>query len=1150
MTCRKRKTRCAGEKPECSTCTNNGHPCAGYSDFVERKKSISNKGGGEPTTVSREAAGIGGGSNRKEVPSLKQEPSDEYADDIEAEDECEEDDERRHWKSKVGGGSSKMRTASFVEGDAVSRRDSTMNHPVASGKPPGQSNDWDQDTKSQGSSSKTVRRSNYGRTSSYSEDGRSSSNRSPVQTHTESHRMPYFRYFGPTAIVPGYKQMVVNVSIHRDRRRSRGGSFSTSPTTLFPYGSINYQQHISHAETVLDTLEDLPVYDVNDSAPVHPLIANLVKTFFVHLGCNYPFLREQRFLRLLKEKSVEPILVDSMCALAARFSDLPIFTNEHDGRVTRSEYGHVFAQRAKAATVDTFPCPSVAAVQACLLMAYEGFGANQDSALWMYLGLAIRMAVDLGLQKMVGIKYQGERDPWYTRTWSRKSTDTLDGSDDNKQNDEETLSPEEQYEVEQERIDTFWAVFVLDRVISSGTGRPVTFRDDDFELALPEPSMDPVSGWPAPFPAFVQIIHLYGRVSDVLNNIRDANDLTEEKMARLGQMESDLTKMYQKLDQRLHFDAFNFQHYVKAGQGTTFILLHFWFHALIIILHRPALLSPFGSLSRTQLLPNSRELSMSSAKSIADILAFAELIDPKSFIGNPFTSQPMYIAACAFLMESVANASQPPSRETSPTPNAKSSGTQKTPGGKISSANKVQAVKHSLLATAANQNYQRCYKSLQQLQQYWGGVGYILTALDQKSKGIWDCETFTNEEWESIKVPRRSSFGRLPRFENPASPNAPPIAWSLTGTTNSPNANLTSLYQGQPSGPSASLQPPPSSAPVSAATPPGNMIYDPIRQSLPEAPSMFPPAAYPQATVSAVRYQPHGPKGRHHRSSMASGQGGGNKSSMLKYETVHPDDIDTASSSPASNESKLQILAGMSGGGGSHNIPPPPSHSYTPSSQHSSGYESSGMQSGSPNSSITDPGVHQHHNHHGGNHSHSHQNHHHQQHQGHQHVGNGGNGGYGGNNNGTPSSTSTVTSATSFQQQQQQHQGGGTSTTDFAAQHSSSFSTTTTTSAYLGGLSSIGSLNPINDIITFDSQEINFDALGLPNEMMPPWLEILPGDVLGLFEGGGSLNVPGGLFGGGGNHGGHHGGNDDGDDNNHDHHGNHGNGRNVHRRWD
>ena len=34
-TCRKRKTRCDGKRPLCSTCTENGHECLGYSDGSE-----------------------------------------------------------------------------------------------------------------------------------------------------------------------------------------------------------------------------------------------------------------------------------------------------------------------------------------------------------------------------------------------------------------------------------------------------------------------------------------------------------------------------------------------------------------------------------------------------------------------------------------------------------------------------------------------------------------------------------------------------------------------------------------------------------------------------------------------------------------------------------------------------------------------------------------------------------------------------------------------------------------------------------------------------------------------------------------------------------------------------------------------------------
>lgn len=632
--------------------------------------------------------------------------------------------------------------------------------------------------------------------------------------------MPYFRYFGPTAIVPGYKQMVVSV---RDKPRAISHSAASPSSTAS-------RDHRGGLVAGGDTLGDeLPKYDLKDPSPVHPLIISLVKTFFVHLGCNYPFLKQEKFLRMVKEKSIEPILVDAVCALSARFSDLSALSA--NGRTSRSERGQIFAQRAKQATVDTFPAPSVGAVQGCLLMAYEGFGADQDSALWMYLGLAIRMAVDLGLQKRIGTQYHGEQDPWYTQQRSRKSAE--DGSPESTRTEVDPLTHAEQREIEQERTDTFWAVFFLDRVISSGTGRPVTFREDDLELAFPKPHLDPTTGWPAPFPSLVEIILLYGRASDILNNVHDIRDLTQEKWERLRKMEHQLTRVYKAWDPKLQFNVNNFKAYSNIGQGTTFILLHFWFHTLFIILHQPTLMTPFGDLkSDVQLLADSRELSMSSAKTICDILSFADLIDPNSFVGNPFTSQPIYIAACAFLMESSRTASTAPSREGTPP--------QKTVHFK-SDSNRATAksARHSLLASAANQNYQRCYSSLQLLHEYWGGIKYILTALDQKSKGIWDVETYTQEDLEGADDAPGKAITRQFPFEHHASPRAsgPPIAWSLAGTANSPNSNLTLMYQ-NPQGPQGAAD---KAGARVGSTPPGNTLYDPVRRSVPETSHMGPP---------------------------------------------------------------------------------------------------------------------------------------------------------------------------------------------------------------------------------------------------------------------------------------------------------------------
>ncbi|KIH93517.1 c6 zinc finger domain containing protein [Sporothrix brasiliensis 5110] len=1182
LTCRKRKTRCAGERPTCSTCASNGHECLGYTDFAEKKKEIV----GAARTGSFEA----GTRERGSATDAKSEVDDDDNDYDDGNDSAEPNNDRQGAApSFISASDSNPMRDGGGDDEAVSDGGANYNQasPKRRRKSSGKSSRSDPSQRVEWES--TVQQSSQSQQSQQTQAAHSQQRRD-AQTHASSqrsqpnprHRVPYFRYFGPTAIVPGYKQMVVDVSV-RDRRRSRGSSFSTvSPSTTLTDGASSHrgqhgQNRQSRFDPVFESLEDLPVYDRNDTAPVHPVIINLLKTFFVHLGCNYPFLREDRVLKMVREKRVEAILVDAMCALAARFSDLPVFTNgvntdsggasnsnsagqtTADGQMARSEYGHVFAQRAKAATVDTFPCPSVAAVQACLLMAYEGFGADQDSALWMYLGLAIRMAVDLGLQKKVGVTPQGEKDPWFMRTWNGKGGDNDDGEDsdnveptynidsgrkpahnssDAMHDGESVYASAELRAAEQERADTFWAVFFLDRVISSGTGRPVTFRDDDFELALPEPTLDPLTDWPAPFPILAQIIHLYGRVSDVLNNIHSANDLTHEKMQRLGHMENDLTQLYQRQDPRLNFNASNFQAYVRAGQGTTFILLHFWFHTLIIILHQPTLLAPFGGLQRThQLLPNSHELSMSSAKTIADILAFAELIDPKSFIGNPFTSQPMYIAACAFLMESVANASQPASRGTTP-PAADA----QARGAGYSSGDTRTGIssKHSLLASNANQNYQRCYKSLQQLRLYWGGVRYILTALDQKSKGIWDCETFTTEELESTKHPvRRGSFSQMPRFDNPSSPNAPPIAWSLTGTSNSANPSLTLLFQSHTNaaGPGASSSKAQDTTPrpkenqkqrkqaiqqaqqsqqarqsssqkryhspqlASAATPPGNMIYDPIRQSIPEAPPMYAPA-YPQTNISALRYstdqsaqqqtQQFQQQSSTHpvpptfTDSQLAEQG--HDRSTFKFDDLDspspgsgqngPHGLYTAASNmvySGQHQAQFQVPQQLQPGQQQFNhqqqqhgqdqhihqqdflhqashqsqqpLPAPVQSYNTPSSHHSSGYEGAILQGTSPSNN----GL-----------AHFDQ----------------ANASASGNSPRTTTALGPLDGSGMYQPDLSQ---GG---------------------LMGGGLYSYLEAGPITDIITFDSQEIDISSLTLPTELMPQWLEYLPSNVLNLFDDG------------------------------------------------
>lgn len=486
----------------------------------------------------------------------------------------------------------------------------------------------------------------------------------------------------------------------------------------------------------------------------------------------------------------------------------------------------------------------------------------------MYLGIAIRLAQDLGLQKLDGLCYEGKHGPSPIMV-KRDQNLRHDEAETRRRQERVPLSSEkdveEQRAVERERIDTFWVVFFLDRVVSSGTGRRSTLRDKDIELSFPRlDTTDPKTGWPSPFPALIRIIHLYGRVTDLLNGIKEPSDITEDVSRKLADMEARVTNFYQGLSIKLHFQAMNFHHYVKAGEGTNFVLLHCWFHTLIVLLHQPTLFKTFGS-KMLQLFPDSPHIAMSSAKTIADILSYSQLIDTKASLGNPFTTQPIYIAACAFLKETAeqsasskeqsrvqSNAvSRAASRAHSPASdehNVSSSTSNSTTTSRgfknqasgparhsspshgpmpLTAADRLIA-RHTLLATAASQHYQLCYKALESLETYWAGTKYILTVLDQKFEGVGDPLLYTVEEGESslerpnpkaeeaFKMPgwrRKVNWG--PNYmpnnlqgtwlgqtgmakkargassgDSPAPDPNQAIGWTLTGTLNSPSTNL------------------------------------------------------------------------------------------------------------------------------------------------------------------------------------------------------------------------------------------------------------------------------------------------------------------------------------------------------------------------
>ena len=494
LTCRRRKTRCSGEKPACKTCSENGHECSGYAEGPHHKSP------GHNGSLDREVDSQSSSPHQKPASSRK--------------------DGRRPSSIPL----EQPATLPWQQSGSASEGDSVGSAPFVQ-----------------------AARQEY-----------SSELKSPDSVHTAGsitsghNRVPYFRYFGPTALVPGFKQMVVQMKDHRRGVNSVSGDSPASGAICATPSMLGQDRSV-----------DIPFYDATDPTPNAPIITELCQTFFTHLGCNYPFLQRERFLRDLEDKRVDAILVDAVCAVSARFSSHQILSYSNDqsvpvdteGHIKRAFRGHPFAHRAMAAVIGTFPCPTIAVAQACLLLAYEEFGTDHDSGLWMYLGTSIRMAQDLGIQKLEGLQLIGRVGPT-----PKTAKNGAAGKEEERrrataqrklsrihENTDGTLM-EDRIASESERIDTFYCIFFLDRAVSSGVGRPVTLRDKDIEISFPYIADDQaINGWPHPFPPLIRIVHMYGRVADVLNNIKEVTQVTPDVLKRLAGMEKEMTGTIQCL---------------------------------------------------------------------------------------------------------------------------------------------------------------------------------------------------------------------------------------------------------------------------------------------------------------------------------------------------------------------------------------------------------------------------------------------------------------------------------------------------------------------------------------------------------------------------------------------------------------------------
>ncbi|KAK7469053.1 hypothetical protein VKT23_003546 [Stygiomarasmius scandens] len=602
-------------------------------------------------------------------------------------------------------------------------------------------------------------------------------NTSGLSVSTSSHAqepplvLQYYRPFGPTAIQPGLEQISIAFrapypgsrcpspsSFEASSPQSSSDLPTKNSTTSFSFEPLHYTN--GNAQSPPSTIgagQNVPIspsipfdspYESGSDIPRPALLHTLLTLFFTRMGSHFPFLNKASLLSNIdhddpSKRVTAPLLINAVCALAARFSDTPILRSQVQDQ-SPATYGIPFAEKAKQLLVPMLGYPSFNTVASLLFLAYLSFGLNNEGALWTYSGMALRMAVDLGLHQNI--------------TGQTSSADPVQQTAD--------------------RL-LWWSCFVLDRTLAFGTGRPVTIKDNEIKAPLPteedilriiraDPSLTQSEEshaqigerlsqgrTPSPFPYHVKMFQLYGALAECINSVdptwrppgseppsrgdgengqqnSTCNGSNPNTGINLSEVEDLITTAYNALPEVMMFNSENLRIHSDLANGPVFLALHLWYNSIIILLYRPPLINPGVNAARTSLQDRLAVVN-NSCLAISNIISSADLVDPFAYLASPFVNQCFFIAATAWVQEYRIRTGRDVLASSSSTAAAAEHlgpSIGATPSNS-SSASKLLHSSTSILAQTSMNNFRMCKKALSRQASYWMGVKWIEAVVEK-----------------------------------------------------------------------------------------------------------------------------------------------------------------------------------------------------------------------------------------------------------------------------------------------------------------------------------------------------------------------------------------------------------------------------------
>lgn len=325
----------------------------------------------------------------------------------------------------------------------------------------------------------------------------------------------------------------------------------------------------------------------------------LLDIYFRHIHSSFPVIHKRSFLSVYEKthsyasesdgpsalnrrpRRIPTLLLLTMFAIAARYDDGASVPPPSDPALMWSA-GDEYLNAAKIILDQTYSSSRLSTCQALLLMGYREVGIGAMAQAWTYIGMAIRMAQDLGMHRGAD-------------GWARVG---LGGR----------LFSE--WEL-QERKRIWYGCVILDKYISTYIGRPLMIFERDFDTPLPsEDDPEELEEWTGstasnqatPSPAyriscFNASSTLSGVLSTIVQNIYAVRPVTSRHAESIV-LEGLLDKWYLDLPEHLRYDPNTGN--AKPTPLPHILTLHMQYWCAVLLLHRPFIRSNYTGRSRSE----------------------------------------------------------------------------------------------------------------------------------------------------------------------------------------------------------------------------------------------------------------------------------------------------------------------------------------------------------------------------------------------------------------------------------------------------------------------------------------------------------------------------------------------------------------------